>query len=131
MNNLMIDQFSPAIKKIYADRGFTPLHIAIMCGSIDDVRKILATQDIGQMIEQPANNGMRPLFMAVDCENLEMVELLIEAGADVNAVNHIISTKPTATEQTTTEPTTTTTATEQTATEPTTTTTATEQPIES
>ena len=71
------------------EKGFTQLHIAAGDGDLDKAKELLGK---GANINAKALNGNTPLHSALltcplDKRN-EMVELLIDAGADVNAENN-------------------------------------------
>ena len=71
----------------YSSDGFTPLTLAAYFGHLDVVKLLLehhANPNIA------ANNQMRvcPLHSACAISNYEIAELLIKAGADVNARQH-------------------------------------------
>ena len=65
---------------IYA--GYTPLNLAVVTGNINTVRRLLRVPGID--LDKASNWTSNPLFNAVVGGNLEMVEALVEAGADIN-----------------------------------------------
>ena len=60
---------------------FSPIHIACFAGSIPLIKRFL---EIGISVNCTANDGRTPLFIAVDWQNQEMVDFLIEQGANIN-----------------------------------------------
>lgn len=64
--------------------GWTPLHYAASKGQVDFARWLL---DEGAFIHAPAPDGTTPLMMGAFSGNREMVDLLLDAGADLRAVN--------------------------------------------
>lgn len=75
----------PALATTFAPDGFTALQLAAFMGSIGSVRALLAA---GAEVETVARNPMaiRPLHAAAAGRHLEICRLLVERGADVNAV---------------------------------------------
>jgi ankyrin repeat protein len=68
----------------YSSDGFYPLGLAAFFGHTDTARELLAR---GADVNQVARNPMRvqPLHSAAAAKSLELVRLLVEAGAPVNA----------------------------------------------
>src|SRR5699024_4501442 len=64
--------------------GWTPLHYAASRGQVEFARWLL---DEGAFIHAPAPDGTTPLMMGAFSGNRAMVDLLLEAGADLRAVN--------------------------------------------
>ncbi|MGD9563574.1 MAG: ankyrin repeat domain-containing protein [Pyrinomonadaceae bacterium] len=64
-----------------------PLSRAVAADEVDEVRKLLAA---GENVNGQDKNydGVTPLFVAVENGNLEMVKLLLDHGADANAVDN-------------------------------------------
>jgi ankyrin repeat protein len=62
--------------------GESPLHIAVNGADRGAIEKLLAA---GADIDAPDNVGYTPLFYATGDGNLEIAELLILHGANVNA----------------------------------------------
>ncbi|HYG46095.1 MAG TPA: ankyrin repeat domain-containing protein [Bordetella sp.] len=60
--------------------GWTPLHYAASKGRVDTAKLLLARK---AMVNAPSPDGTTPLMMAGFSGNREMVQLLIDAGADV------------------------------------------------
>jgi len=65
-----------------AFKGYTPLYLAIKSGNKEILRLILAEKPNLEVVNR---RGNRPLHIA--CTNRQLLELLLEAGADVNALN--------------------------------------------
>ena len=65
---------------IYA--GYTPLNLAVVFGTLNTVRRLLRVPGID--VDKASNWTSNPLFNAVINGNLDMVEALVEAGADIN-----------------------------------------------
>lgn len=64
--------------------GSTPLHLAVMEGEADIVRVLLEFRKRVDL-EKRNNDGETPLLVADADTSMECLELLIQAGADVNA----------------------------------------------
>lgn len=64
--------------------GWTPLHYAASRGQVEFARWLL---DEGAFIHAPAPDGTTPLMMGAFSGNRAMVDMLLEAGADLRAVN--------------------------------------------
>lgn len=62
--------------------GWTPLHRAVMDDRIEIARQLIRK---GADVNSRAGNGSYPLMRA--CDNLEMTEMLLQAGAKVDAVD--------------------------------------------
>lgn len=74
--------------------GYTPIMMAALAGVVkeDDkgiARKLFKTGDINKQVEE---TGQSPLMLAVSRGRMEMVELTLEAGADINATDEDGST---------------------------------------
>lgn len=63
------------------------LHKAILLNEIKDVETILDSPDALRVIELPDKIGNTPLMCAIIADNLDIVELLVLKGADVNTQN--------------------------------------------
>lgn len=74
----------PSQVNAYSPDGFYPLGLAVFFGHVDTARVLLAR---GADLHQVARNAMRvqPLHAAAAAKSLELVRLLVEAGASVNA----------------------------------------------
>ncbi len=64
--------------------GWTPLHYAASKGHIDMARLLISKQAI---INAPGPDGTTPLMMAAYSGSAAMVQLLLDAGADVTTLN--------------------------------------------
>lgn len=64
--------------------GENLLHVAVLWRDIDMIRKLIA---VGININQPGDLGFTPLHEACSQGSMEMVKLLVEAGADVFALS--------------------------------------------
>jgi ankyrin repeat protein len=67
--------------------GTSPLLLAVQGGHIACVRLLLSANGIDVDASCVAEQGNTPLHVAIRNDNLEIAELLVEHGADVNAVN--------------------------------------------
>merc|ERR1711981_1175167 len=65
--------------------GQTPLHIAAMEGSTDAVKLLLAYKETDVNAED--GWGIQPVFDAANWGNNEIIELLVQAGADVESTS--------------------------------------------
>lgn len=74
----------PSLVSAVADDGFTPLHLAVFFRNPAAARLLVAR---GAPLEAVADNPMRvrPLHSAAASGDTEVVRLLVEAGADVDA----------------------------------------------
>ncbi|SVC05802.1 uncharacterized protein METZ01_LOCUS258656, partial [marine metagenome] len=61
-----------------------PIHDAVMNGNIDEVQWQL---DAGVDVNEESSNGLTPLHYAASAGHNDIVELLIERGANVNATD--------------------------------------------
>lgn len=64
--------------------GWTPLHYAASMGKVDTARMLLANKAI---VNAPSPDGTTPLMMAAFSGSDAMVQLLLDAGADVTTRN--------------------------------------------
>ncbi|XP_023717827.1 putative ankyrin repeat protein RF_0381 [Cryptotermes secundus] len=64
------------------EKGFAPIHLAILTGN-DAIALWLLENGVSVNTESMA--GISPLFCAIRCRNTQLVKVLIEKGADVNA----------------------------------------------
>jgi hypothetical protein len=64
--------------------GWTPLHYAASKGRIETAKLLLAHQ---AMVNAPSPEGTTPIMMAALSGNREMVDLLLNAGADITTRN--------------------------------------------
>lgn len=64
--------------------GWTPLHYAASKGHLDMARLLISKQAI---INAPGPDGTTPLMMAAYSGSAAMVQLLLDAGADVTTLN--------------------------------------------
>lgn len=64
--------------------GWTPLHYAASKGKQDTVRYLLSQQ---ALVNAPAPDGSSPLMMAALSGSRQVVDLLLQAGADVSMQN--------------------------------------------
>jgi ankyrin repeat protein len=63
-------------------KGMTPIHLAILC---DKDKMALWLLENGVTVNIESREGMSPLFCAIRRRNIELVKVLIEKGANVNA----------------------------------------------
>jgi uncharacterized protein len=83
-------QDDPALVSSWSADGFTPLHYAAFFGRRDAAQLLV---DHRADLEAPARNEQfalhaRPLHSAAAAQRVEVVALLLEAGADPNARQH-------------------------------------------
>ena len=64
------------------NKGFTPLHMAVMNGYVNLIPLLLNS---GANIDALDNNGTSPLFRAIHKKQYEAMKILLERGADVYA----------------------------------------------
>lgn len=72
------------------DRSYTPLMDAVTTNSIESAKVLLADKNID--LEARNLSGDTALIMAVFEGNMEMVRLLVKAGADINVTDNFRST---------------------------------------
>ncbi|GAM18055.1 hypothetical protein SAMD00019534_012300 [Acytostelium subglobosum LB1] len=77
---LLLD--SGARVNVITDGGATPLHRAAFCGGINNC-KLLLERD-GRVLDQQDADGMTALHKAYSQNNLDVIEYLIQRGADTN-----------------------------------------------
>ena len=70
------------------DRGMTPVHIACTVGNQDSLQELLAvcqknSLPLAEIVNEQDKNGISPLCHAITNKNLQMVEILLEKGANV------------------------------------------------
>jgi len=80
----------PSLANAWSDDGFTPLHFAAFFGHPKSARLLI---DRGAELEARSTNrefalDSSPLHSAVAARQRETIEVLLDAGADVNAVQH-------------------------------------------
>ena len=67
--------------------GQTPLHIACSVGNFDSVKQLLSKTnlnlDFKDIVRRLDKEGRSPLEMAIQCKNVEMIEILVKRGARV------------------------------------------------
>jgi ankyrin repeat protein len=78
-------QRDPALTNAQSPDGFSPLGLAAFFGRLDAVQLLLQR---GAQVNQPSNNPQKvtPLHSAVAGQHLEIARALLDAGAEVNAV---------------------------------------------
>lgn len=74
----MLLRYGPNLE-VVDDNSATPLHYAITCSDIETASILL---NAGSYIEAPGKDGYKPLALAIQSRNLEMVRLLL--GLEVN-----------------------------------------------
>ncbi|KAF1377100.1 hypothetical protein PFLUV_G00218420 [Perca fluviatilis] len=72
-------QLSEERSKLYEDRRSSVLYFSVSNNNVDAVRSLLAAG------ADPNRDMFRPLMVAARMGSMEMVELLVEHGADINA----------------------------------------------
>ena len=66
------------------NKGHTPLHLTVICGTIDCCLSLIIA---GADVNIAANNGETPLIKAALLGKVPQVEYLLDNGADVNVVD--------------------------------------------
>ena len=64
--------------------GHTPLFLAAMMGETDVVKLLLARDDVDINAQTEPPYSMTPLYVAADGSHLEVLQTLLQGGADVN-----------------------------------------------
>jgi len=84
-NVAVASNFDPAIEKmeLLTVRGVTPLCTAISKGDVAAVRTFL---QYGINVNE-RSNGLTPLMIAARYNNVEIIQLLLDHGADIKATN--------------------------------------------
>jgi ankyrin repeat protein len=78
---------NPALAGAYSADGFTALHLAAFFGQTEMARRLLAHRaDPDAVSRNPM--GLRPLHSAAASASFEIVQLLVDHGADVSARQH-------------------------------------------
>ena len=72
-------------------RGMTALHEAVLWRRTEMVQFLLGMTG-AQLINRVDNEGRTPLWIAALAGNLELVEILYNAGASVDQVGHVGTT---------------------------------------
>lgn len=82
----MVDGPAYSVKCVLGEKScFKPLMNAVRAGNIDKVKALIAA---GADVDARCDGGeISPLGLAIDKRNLEMVRLLLDKGADANAVD--------------------------------------------
>jgi ankyrin repeat protein len=77
----------PRDREVFEDEldGGSEVLRATRRGEIDRLRKILARRP--REVEASGHMGRRPLHVAVDAQNVELVRFLLQAGANVDATS--------------------------------------------
>lgn len=68
--------------------GRTPLAIASFCGCLDVIQYLLAMDGADEFLNAQDSNGCTPLWLAARTGNVNVVRMLVEAGADATIQNH-------------------------------------------
>jgi ankyrin repeat protein len=81
---------NPSLANAWSDDGFTPLHFAAFFGHPEAARLLI---ERGADLEARSTNrefalNAAPLHSAVAARQRDVIEVLLDAGADVNAVQH-------------------------------------------
>lgn len=91
---LLRDQPKQVLRKDQDDR--TPLHWACSRGDLKLVKAILSDSEFARykedVLEEEDASGWTPLHIAVSTDNRELVQLLLDAGADVDATTGLGTT---------------------------------------
>ena len=82
MKNFLLTTIATVLLAITGLAG--PIHDAVMNGNIDEVQWQL---DAGVDVNEESSNGLTPLHYAASAGHNDIVELLIERGANVNATD--------------------------------------------
>jgi ankyrin repeat protein len=70
----------------------TVLHLATESGFVDVVDHILQKDDKRELLDEQNGAGRTPLLLAAVAENLEVMDVLIRAGANLNAQDRLGNT---------------------------------------
>jgi ankyrin repeat protein len=73
---------------------FKGLHIAILEGQLKVIEALLRVQDVRSMINDRDCNGNTALYMASKKRRSDLVECLLNSGADVNALSMNLNSPP-------------------------------------
>jgi ankyrin repeat protein len=70
--------------------GDTPLHLAVQhqTNAYELTNCLLKKSDGKDLINIPAADGMKPILLAANCKQAEVIHLLLKNGADVKAVDN-------------------------------------------
>jgi len=80
--NPLFKQLGLSCKREVIHSGYTALNLAVMFGTDETVKRLLQVPGID--VNAGSNYSSNPLYNAVGKGNLELVDLLVRAGADLN-----------------------------------------------
>ena len=61
---------------------------AIVDGNVDEIKNLLSNPDTAGEVTTVSEDGKSPLYIATTKNNVEIMKLLIEGGADINRTSY-------------------------------------------
>lgn len=80
-------RFDPKLTMACDNKKLTLLHIASQCGHLQVARVIFNSSNEFEVLKAADENGNTPLYLACESGNIDIVEFLIESGANITTVN--------------------------------------------
>lgn len=91
INNLVREEPINDITKTFANSRESYLHVAVLTGNIKILEKLLENTDFNQLKKYLNCTNLTPLHYAAALGRLDMMKMLVDAGAIVRADNHFSS----------------------------------------